>query len=63
VYEFEVKKISCGHCVATVTRAIQTKDPKAKVNVDLATKRVSIKSDVAESDLRRALAAADYPVT
>lgn len=61
MYEFEAKNISCGHCVATVTRAIKGLDPKAKVNVDLLTKRVSVESSANNEELRRALAIADYP--
>jgi copper chaperone len=31
----KVEGMSCGHCVKTVTAAIQAKDPTAKVVVDL----------------------------
>lgn len=31
-----VEGMSCGHCVKAVTAAIQSKDPNAKVQVDLA---------------------------
>lgn len=63
MYEFEVKNISCGHCVATVTRAIQEKDPKATVSIDLLTKRVAVESSAPETELRLALSSADYPAT
>ena len=32
----KVEGMTCGHCVKTVTAAIQAKDPDAKVVVDLA---------------------------
>lgn len=61
MYEFEVKNLSCGHCVATVTRAVQAQDPKATVEVNLKTKRVSVQSSAGEIQLREAMAAVDYP--
>ncbi|HEV7913257.1 MAG TPA: heavy-metal-associated domain-containing protein [Albitalea sp.] len=39
---FEVKDMSCGHCVGTITKAIQAADPGATVTVDLARHRVDI---------------------
>ena len=31
--DFEVSDMSCGHCAATITRAVQAVDPKAEVDV------------------------------
>jgi copper chaperone len=39
---FEVKDMTCGHCVSTITRAVQAADPQATVRIDLATHRVDI---------------------
>ena len=39
-----IPTLSCGHCVAAVTRTVQRVDPAAKVEIDLATKRVQIES-------------------
>jgi copper chaperone len=61
MYEFTVEKMSCGHCIKTVTQAVRGCDINADVNVDLATKRVGVKSTAAEADLRTALAKAGYP--
>lgn len=63
MYKFEVKNLSCGHCVATVTNAIQAQDPNAKVKVDLKTKHVSVESSAGEARLREVVAAAAYPAT
>ncbi|SEQ18025.1 copper chaperone [Solimonas aquatica] len=63
MYEFEVKDMNCNHCVQSVTRAIQSQDPGAKVSIDLATKRVKVESQADETAIRRALADADYPAT
>lgn len=40
--KFIVEGMTCGHCIRTITQAIQRIDPGAKVNVNLAEKTVSI---------------------
>ena len=45
---FAVKDMTCGHCVSTITKAVKTVDQGAKVQIDLATHRVTI--DSAEAD-------------
>ena len=39
---FEVKDMTCGHCVGTVTQAVKSVDPTATVNIDLTRHRVEI---------------------
>ncbi|MEO8154651.1 MAG: heavy-metal-associated domain-containing protein [Rhizobacter sp.] len=39
---FEVKDMTCGHCVGTITKAVKAMDPGATVQIDLATHRVTI---------------------
>ena len=39
---FEVNDMTCGHCVGTITKAVQAVDQGAKVQADLATHRVQI---------------------
>ena len=41
---FNVEGMSCGHCVRTITQAVQAKDPAASVRVDLAAKEVGVES-------------------
>ena len=41
---FEVKDMTCGHCVSTITQAVKALDGRAEVQVDLATHRVEIKA-------------------
>ncbi len=41
---FEVKDMTCGHCVSTITKAVKALDPDARVQIDLATHRVGIES-------------------
>ena len=46
---FEVKDMTCGHCVSTITQAVKDVDQSAKLQFDLATHRVTI--DSAEADV------------
>ena len=39
---FEVKDMTCGHCVSTITKAVKAIDHKATVSVDLGAHRVEI---------------------
>jgi copper chaperone len=50
---FEVKDMTCGHCVSTITQAVKGIDRDAKVDIDLATHRVEIEPAAADA---RALA-------
>ena len=45
---FEVKDMTCGHCVSTITQAVKDVDRGAKIQIDLATHRVTI--DPTEAD-------------
>ncbi len=40
--EFEVKDATCGHCVATITKAVEAVAPAAQVQVDLPTHIVRV---------------------
>lgn len=58
--EFEVKDMSCGHCVSAVTKAVKLVDPAADVQVDLASKKVSVESSKERSKFAEALTEAGY---
>lgn len=58
---FRVDDMTCGHCVRTITAAIQATDPRAEVAVDLATRQVRVDAATATADqLRQSIAAAGY---
>jgi copper chaperone len=59
---FSVEKMSCGHCVQAITRAVQAVDPEARVNVDLPSHAVSVDSSAPVERIRRAINDAGYPV-
>jgi copper chaperone len=42
--EFEVKDMSCGGCANSITRAVNSVDPAAKLDIDVTTKVVKIDS-------------------
>ena len=58
---FEVKDMTCGHCVSTITKAVRGVDQGAKVQIDLATHRVTIEStETNEAALSAAITQAGY---
>ena len=60
---FKVEGMSCQHCVAAITRAVQTLDAAAGVEIDLASGVVKVASNVAAQALLRAFADAGYAAT
>lgn len=59
--EFKVEGMSCGHCVAAVTRAAKEVDASAGVQVDLAAGRVRVDSTAGADAFARAFGEAGYP--
>jgi copper chaperone len=53
--DFLVNDMSCGHCAAAITRAIQAVDQGARVEVDLDRKRVRV--EPVSADARAVMAA------
>jgi copper chaperone len=58
---FEIPAISCGHCVRAVTDAVNEADPQARVQVDLATHRVSVETVAPRERIVERLVEAGYP--
>ncbi len=48
---FDVKGMTCSHCVTAVTDSIQYVDPEAKVAVDLDKGKVVVTDDTAPQDV------------
>lgn len=59
--EFEVKDMSCGHCVGVITKTIKTLDPSADVSIDLPTRRLKVETRKPAEALMSVLAEAGYP--
>ena len=61
MYEFQVEKMKCGGCASQVTKAIQSVDTAAKVDIDLASKTARVDSNADMKLLTAAVTAAGYP--
>ncbi len=61
---YEVNDMTCGHCASTITKAVKAVDRDAKVEVDMATRRVQIESNAADAgELAEAIKDAGYSPT
>lgn len=60
---FHIPDMSCGHCKATVEKAIKVIDPKAHINFDMEARRVALDSVMDAEKMQAALAEAGYPAT
>ena len=59
---FKVDGLSCGHCVQSVTQAVQKVAPNAQVAVDLEAGRVDVSGDDRRDALAAAIEEAGYKV-
>jgi copper chaperone len=51
VIAFDIQDMTCGHCVATITRAVAAVDAGAAVRFDLPAHRVEITSGSVSADI------------
>ncbi len=61
--KFNVPDMSCGHCKATVEKAIGAVDASAKVSVDLGSRTIEVDSTHSAAEITAALYAAGYGAT
>lgn len=59
--QFHVENMSCGSCVKHITQAIAAIDPNAKVEVNIAGKKVTVDSVASAQAIEAALAEDGYP--
>lgn len=57
---FQVKDMSCGHCVKAITAAVLAVDASAQVNVDLASGLVKIDTQASPDETAAAICSAGY---
>lgn len=62
VLEMKVSGLTCGHCVKTVTKAIQARDAHARVQVDLAEGLVSAETMLDRASAIQAIESEGYKV-
>lgn len=60
MYNFQVNDMTCGHCVATVEKAVKSVDAAARVRIDLPTHKVEIDSDKPVASFAKAIEDAGY---
>ena len=60
---FDIPDMTCGHCVKTITQAVQSVDAAAQVQADLATHSIGVTSRASAACLSAAIAAAGYANT
>lgn len=58
--EFTINDMTCGGCVASITRVVKGLDPGATVDANVETKRVRIGTLVDTDAMRAAITAAGY---
>jgi copper chaperone len=58
--QFEVKDMSCGGCANSITRAVISVDPDAKLDFDVTTKVVKIESNLPPERLAAVIEAAGF---
>lgn len=61
MHQFNLPDMSCGHCVAAITQALQAVDAQARVEIDLATRTAKVDSALSREALSAALTEAGYP--
>ena len=61
--KFNVPDMTCGHCVATITKAVKAVDPAAEVKTDLGAKTVTVETALPAAAVAKALDQAGYSNT
>ncbi|MGK9204210.1 heavy-metal-associated domain-containing protein [Sinorhizobium meliloti] len=60
MHHLVVEDMTCGHCAATVEKAVKAADPQAKVAVNLEAKTASIESGIGSNVFKAAIEDAGY---
>ncbi|WP_417579360.1 heavy-metal-associated domain-containing protein [Pelagibacterium sp.] len=59
--EFRIENMTCGGCANSVTKAIQSIDPTARIQTDPSARSVKLETVVTSLEVQEALAEAGYP--
>ena len=63
MYQFNVPDMTCGHCASTITKAVKSEDPNAKVEISLRNHVVKVQSQLPKDDVAQRIAEAGYTPT
>ena len=58
--DWTIPTMTCGHCSGVVTKTVQAVDPRARLEIDLPSRRVRIQTEADPAALAAALAAEGY---
>jgi copper chaperone len=61
MHRFTLPDMSCGHCVAAITAALQSADAQSRVQLDLASRTALVDSALTREQLAGVLSEAGYP--
>lgn len=59
--ELRIESMTCGGCARSVTRAIQSVDPNARVETDPASRTVKVETTATSTAVLQVLEEAGYP--
>ena len=62
MFNLKVSGMTCGGCINAVTRAIQSQDPQAKVQADLASQTVNLETSLSPEQASQLITDAGFPV-
>ena len=61
--QLRIEDMTCGGCAKSVTAAITSVDPSAKIETDPAARTVKVKTSASEEQILKVLDQAGYPAT
>jgi copper chaperone len=61
IHHFTLPDMSCGHCVAAITEAVQAADAQARLRIDREARTADVDSELPREALAAALTEAGYP--
>lgn len=59
--QFHIENMECQGCARSVTKAVQSADPKAELSIDLEKRNITISSDQPAATFESALQDAGFP--
>lgn len=63
MYQFNVPDMTCGHCASTITKAVKSEDPDAKVEISLSNHLVNVESELPKDEIAQRITEAGYTPT
>lgn len=60
MHQLVIPDMTCGHCAATITKALKARDPNARVEFSLPDHLVAVESALTRDEIARLIAKAGY---